>query len=136
MGVPSSYFSPKWLFVIVAFAFIVFMVVMMAVIRRSSGPAMPSDTDARERKTIEAAYALKARMRNPDSIVFERAATNSDGSLVCFVYRAQNGFGGMNRELAYALDDRLHTGVDSNEYIRVCAPATFDESAFATVVAK
>lgn len=42
--------------------------------------------------------AIKASARNPDSVAFESVLTNENGSLVCMVYRAQNGFGGMNLE--------------------------------------
>jgi hypothetical protein len=44
------------------------------------------------------ARSLKAAMRNPHSVSFDRVLTNGDGSLVCFSYRAENGFGGINRE--------------------------------------
>lgn len=37
-------------------------------------------------------------LRNPDSVVFEYVGVNNDATLVCVNYRAQNGFGGMNRE--------------------------------------
>ena len=42
------------------------------------------------------AKALKASLRNPDSLSFESILANDDGSVICMTYRAQNGFGGMN----------------------------------------
>jgi len=45
-----------------------------------------------------AAKAVKASLRNPDSLSFEQILANDDGSVVCLTYRAQNGFGGMNIE--------------------------------------
>jgi len=45
------------------------------------------------------AISLRKAMRNPDSFVLEEAHVMHDNS-VCFVYRAQNGFGGMDREYA------------------------------------
>ena len=44
------------------------------------------------------ARALKASLRNPDSLTFRSIGTNDDGGVVCITYRAQNGFGGMNLE--------------------------------------
>jgi hypothetical protein len=45
-----------------------------------------------------AAKAVKASLRNPDSLSFEQILANDDGSVICMTYRAQNGFGGMNIE--------------------------------------
>lgn len=45
-----------------------------------------------------AAKAVKASLRNPDSLSFEQILANDDGSVICLTYRAQNGFGGMNIE--------------------------------------
>jgi hypothetical protein len=45
-----------------------------------------------------AARAVKASLRNPDSLSFEQILANDDGSVICLTYRAQNGFGGMNVE--------------------------------------
>lgn len=42
--------------------------------------------------------AIKEAARNPDSVTFSTVAVNEDATLVCVVYRAQNGFGGMNQE--------------------------------------
>ena len=45
-----------------------------------------------------AAKAVKASLRNPDSLSFDQILANDDGSIICMTYRAQNGFGGMNIE--------------------------------------
>lgn len=45
-----------------------------------------------------AAKAVKASLRNPDSLSFQQILANDDGSVICLTYRAQNGFGGMNIE--------------------------------------
>lgn len=63
-----------------------------------------AENTARQKK--EAAFqfvvlqvaALRGAMRNPSSFVLEDASGSEDGSLLCITYRAQNGFGGMNRE--------------------------------------
>lgn len=47
---------------------------------------------------LAAGQALKKSARNPDSLVIEAATASDDGKTVCLSYRAQNGFGGMNRE--------------------------------------
>jgi hypothetical protein len=41
------------------------------------------------------AKALRGSMRNPDSFKLASVLFMNDGS-VCYTYRAQNGFGGMN----------------------------------------
>ena len=41
--------------------------------------------------------SLKAASRNPDSLILEHATASSSRTFVCVLYRAQNGFGGMNR---------------------------------------
>lgn len=46
-----------------------------------------------------AAKSLRDAMRNPDSLVLEKALVMDSGA-VCIEYRAQNGFGGMNRASA------------------------------------
>lgn len=42
--------------------------------------------------------SLKARLRDPTSFSLENASTNDDGTIVCFSYRARNGFDGYSRE--------------------------------------
>jgi hypothetical protein len=49
---------------------------------------------------LEGAQALKKGARNPDSFKLESAFIVTATNDVCFEYRAQNGFGGMNRERA------------------------------------
>ena len=45
------------------------------------------------------ASTLKSASRNPDSFVLESANIKDDGS-ICYTFRSQNGFGGMERENA------------------------------------
>jgi len=54
---------------------------------------------------MAAAVALKRSLRNPDSVTYEMIRSNEDGSLICILYRAQNGFGGMNRGNMAFIDD-------------------------------
>lgn len=46
------------------------------------------------------ANALKTAMRNPDSFKLEQALLVGQTGAICYEYRAQNGFGGMNRDQA------------------------------------
>lgn len=46
------------------------------------------------------AKELRSAMRNPDSFVLEEVLMIDGTHNLCFSYRAQNGFGGMNRERA------------------------------------
>jgi hypothetical protein len=41
---------------------------------------------------------LLESMRNPDRLIIEKAHINYE--VACYTYRAENGFGGMNREWA------------------------------------
>jgi hypothetical protein len=45
-----------------------------------------------------AVASLKNALRDPDSFKLERAFTTMDAKYACVLYRAKNGFGGMNRE--------------------------------------
>lgn len=42
--------------------------------------------------------SIRNAARNPDSVSFSDILVNEDATLICVVYRAQNGFGGMNVE--------------------------------------
>ena len=57
-------------------------------------------TKARDDAAVEraraGAVALKKSMRNPDSFTLESALVIEGTNAVCFQYRGQNGFGGMN----------------------------------------
>lgn len=55
-------------------------------------------TEKRNLNIVTYARSLRATMRNPESLTFDRVTANEDGTLICFDYRAQNGFGGVNRE--------------------------------------
>lgn len=51
-------------------------------------------------KTTLFAASLKKSLRDPESLVLESVRANDDATIICIEYRARNGFGGMNRELA------------------------------------
>lgn len=49
-------------------------------------------------KTAIMAATIKRGLREPESVQWETIMVNDDGSVMCFLYRARNGFGGMTRE--------------------------------------
>lgn len=67
-------------------------------------PTTQTDSPQEKQKTHRdyqaylAAKAVKASLRNPDSLTIDEILANDDGSVICMTYRAQNGFGGMNIE--------------------------------------
>jgi hypothetical protein len=66
-------------------------------------PAAAADLTQAEkerfRDTAIVVGTVKASLRNPESVKWELIAANDDASVVCIQYRAQNGFGGMGREI-------------------------------------
>lgn len=83
----------------------------------SKPPPTPAELAAREKadKAFQArllmaralAAVLKQSARDPDSLVIESMSANDDGTVVCSEYRARNGFGGMNRGYAMALNGKV-----------------------------
>lgn len=61
-------------------------------------------SEARFQRTVAAGKLVKAAMREPDSLVWETILANDDASVMCFEYRAKNGFGGMNKEYVVITD--------------------------------
>lgn len=53
---------------------------------------------ARTHLAITATKAIKAGLRNPDSVKWDAVNVNEKGSVICIQYRAQNGYGGFSRE--------------------------------------
>jgi len=52
--------------------------------------------DAAVQRAVAGASVLKKSMRNPDSFKLESALVIDQSGAVCYDYRAQNGFGGVN----------------------------------------
>ena len=80
--------------------------------------------EQRFQRTVAAMASIRSAARNPDSVVWESAHADASGNVVCITYRAQNGFGGMNRGIAV-----LH-GTSFNDKVshwnKFCGAATFD----------
>lgn len=58
----------------------------------------------RQRMARAATAAIRATVRDPDSLVIEEVGVSLDGKVACATYRARNGFGGMNRERMAFID--------------------------------
>jgi hypothetical protein len=63
-----------------------------------SNTAEDKAQDKRAEMAAVAVASLKNALRDPDSFKLERAFTTMDAKYACILYRARNGFGGMNRE--------------------------------------
>lgn len=104
-----------------------------------SAPHMPPPTpeeiarqqreEATFQKTAIMAARIKRDLREPESVQWETILANDDASVMCFLYRARNGFGGMTRENVSVADgkaskDKAHwnkhcAGKDFNDMIHV-----------------
>ena len=96
---------------------------------RHSGPAGDPLADARLSRLIATQESVKANMRDPDSVAREKATASDDGSVVCVVYRARNGFGGMARATAVAAVGR-DVFSDAKHFDAECKRATVDMTRF------
>jgi hypothetical protein len=54
-----------------------------------------------------AVRTLKANLRNPSSVDWASVYTNEDGTVVCIILQAQNGFGGISVERYVSVDQKL-----------------------------
>jgi len=73
--------------------------------KSSTAAKRPADPkkEAAFQKTVAVVRSIKASLRDPTSVQWEAILRNEDATVVCVVYRARNGFGGMNVEqVAYA----------------------------------
>ncbi|HEX6494882.1 MAG TPA: hypothetical protein VF018_05330 [Acidobacteriaceae bacterium] len=89
---------PVWLGILV-----LFVVGILGAAIFSPSPADQATThkqqdasEARFQLALGGALTLRKAMRNPSSFDLASALVADDDSAVCYGYRAQNGFGGMN----------------------------------------
>ena len=78
-----------------------------------------------ERRYYQAAIAakpVKKALRDPASVQWESVRVNDDGSLVCLVYRAKNGFGGMSLAPAVSIGGKI--SMDGNLWNKNCKGKT------------
>lgn len=62
-----------------------------------------SDPPPQDLEVLNATARLKASLRDPESLKVE-AAVQSDNHVICYVYRARNGFGGYTESAAIYRD--------------------------------
>ena len=106
--------------------------------QRAAATAKETEAKSRHDKNVQKAAVfanvLRKSMRNPDSFKLSEVLIMGDGS-VCYTYRAQNGFGGMNVDQAvlgpssFKTSDQAgfvtawnkycggHTGEDATDYV-------------------
>ena len=75
------------------------LVVLLAFLSASEPrrPESSPEEEAEFQHLVLGALTIKHSMRNPDSFVLERVLVPAGSSTACYEYRAQYGFGGMNR---------------------------------------
>ncbi len=81
-------------------------------------------TDLRTSAVLLAAKTLKKNLRNPSSAEWVSVYANDDGSVICIILRAQNGFGGMNIE-HYAFVN-LELSEDASAWNKKCTGNFYD----------
>jgi hypothetical protein len=75
-------------------------------------------------QAMETIAELRRHLRNPDSLVLESARANTNGSIVYITYRAQNGFGGMNKE--FVLSTTTRVSQDPADWKKHCSRPMLD----------
>jgi hypothetical protein len=86
--------------------------------------------DAQIQLLTAAALTLKQNMRNPESFVLESALLTDGRQSVCYTYRAQNGFGGMDRGYAVLAGANFDPTLDSRSALLKAQFKTSEESGF------
>jgi hypothetical protein len=75
--------------------------------------------------TVLLAKSIRESVRDPDSLVWEGITANDDSSIVCFQFRAKNGFGGYNRESATYANGKL--GQSAASWNKHCAKKVMND---------
>jgi hypothetical protein len=101
--------KPTSVFTLIAGGIFIFFVGGMVVSsnEREKKPALTPEQAATKAKeeaafqiTVLAVKAVKKALRDPESITWESICANDDASIICIEYRARNGCGGLNKEVA------------------------------------
>lgn len=93
-------------------------------------PKTPEQLAQEERETAQyiaaanTSKAIRAAMREPDSLEYISLRVSDDAKIVCAEYRARNGFGGMNIERMAVTS--THTGQDSKTWNKHCTQPLHD----------
>jgi hypothetical protein len=107
-----------WAMVIITTVIVVQCSLSMPSSTPSAKPAVDPIAEARFQKTAVMANALKKALREPESVVWETILANDDASVICFEYRARNGFGGMAKEFTVFADNKASQ--DANVWNKHC----------------
>ena len=88
-----------------------------AAVSNQKEPATPAEISAKKAASDKdfsrykfasiSAKFLKSSMRDPDSFVVETMLINDTSTVACVAYRSKNGFGGMNRDSAVVVGDKI-----------------------------
>lgn len=71
-------------------------------------------------RAVMGAKSLRAAMRNPESFKLASVHVKTNGA-ICYTYRAQNGFGGMNLESAVLAPGTQHFNQNASAWNASCA---------------
>lgn len=71
------------------------------------------------------ARSIKDAARDPDSLVWDDITADDDANVVCFEFRAKNGFGGMNREFAVYAKEKMSQS--ANSWNKSCANKSLND---------
>jgi hypothetical protein len=74
-----------------------FLAALLLAVASTDAAGAPSSDD-RSTRIIAGGVQIVRAARNPRSVEFEGIWANRDATVMCYEFRAQNGFGGMNRE--------------------------------------
>jgi hypothetical protein len=90
-----------------------------AVVAAANNPNSESDNGWNVLAALGAS-TIRAASRKPDSVSFDSVVVMKDGT-ACYAYRAQNGFGGMNREHAVLLPNTRRLATSAGAWNAHCA---------------
>ncbi|MGA3054393.1 MAG: hypothetical protein ABSD63_09310 [Candidatus Korobacteraceae bacterium] len=80
----------------------------------------PEKSDPQLERAAVGAASIIAAARNPDSVKFYLVTVLSNGT-ACYMWRAQNGFGGVNQEHAVLLPNAANLSQSSSVWNSRCA---------------
>lgn len=118
-GVSAPVQKVAWLWVIV-FGILVALMVKSCVSNDPTPKNEPEDPHADKRYSLAIGLesTLKKGLRDPESLKIEQLYTDETGGRICALYRARNGFGGMNKEVLIVTE--TETTQDATRWNDLC----------------
>ena len=89
-------------------------------------PSVPLAEKIRNDAAVAALEQLKQVLRDPKSLSVVSVGTDKDGHIVCMIYRAKNGFGGLDLGYTVSVHGALYDKTDV--YNKYCARDLYDET--------